>query len=49
MSLASPRNNTVACVEACMQSDSSAGEEILVLDTSDQSTLVPLETPDVLR
>ena len=49
MSLASPPRNTLACIEACMQSDSSAGEETNILDCSDQSALVPLETPDVLR
>ena len=49
MSLASPPSNTLACTEACIQSDSSAGEETNILDCSDQSALVPLETPDVLR
>ena len=49
MSLASPPSNTLACTEACVQSDSSAGEETNILDCSDQSALVPLETPDVLR
>lgn len=49
MSLASPPSDTLACTEACIQSDSSAGEEINILDCSDQSALVPLETPDVLR
>ncbi len=49
MSLASPPSNTLAVTEACMQSDSSAGEETNILDCSDQSALIPLETPDVLR
>ena len=49
MSLVSPPNNTLAHVEACMRSDSSAGEETHVFDYSDHSALVPLETPDVLR
>ena len=49
MSLASPQNNALASVEACMRSDSSAGEQTHVFDCSDHSALVPLETPDVLR
>lgn len=49
MSIGSPQNTALACNAACMRSDSSAGDETHILDCSDHSALVPLETSDVLR